>query len=199
MNNKLIRVLIVDNNDSFTFNVVDILRKLSYISFEVIPHNDVSIKVLKQYDKFIISPGPGKPKDFGIIKSVIQYCEENNKSLLGICLGHQAICEYYGGKLIQLDKVVHGWQMPITIDNNALLYRGLSNKIDVGLYHSWVIDSGNLPEKLIITGETNSGLLMSVQHKECDIHGIQFHPESFLTTKGVKILANFFTESYRKI
>ncbi len=198
MNNKLIRVLIVDNNDSFTFNVVDILRKLSYISFEVIPHNDVSIKVLKQYDKFIISPGPGKPKDFGIIKSVIQYCEENNKSLLGICLGHQAICEYYGAKLVQLDKVVHGWQMSININNKALLYNNLTDTIKVGLYHSWVIDNNSLPDELTATGKTNNGLLMSVQHKKYDIHGIQFHPESFLTASGTEIFENFFKGSLPK-
>ena len=186
------KTLIADNNDSFTYNIVDLLDKIGYDHYEVVRTNSLQKNYLTNFDKFIISPGPGRPSDFPMNFEIIRYCEIHNLSLLGICLGYQTICEYYGGNLYQLDRVIHGQKSRLTIDNQSLLYKNLSDEINVGRYHSLAIDALSLPSCLRITGVTNNvKTLMSVEHITHKIYGIQYHPESFLTSDGPIILTNF--------
>ena len=185
------KVLIVDNNDSFTYNIVDIIRNIGAVDYRVVLSNELEIETVSQYNNIIISPGPMKPIDFPVLYEVISYCCQSNKPLLGICLGHQAICEYFGGELIQLKEVVHGQKKLIEIDNHSPIYSNLPSKIEVGLYHSWVVKNNSLNDCLRMTGITDDQSLMSVQHYKGNIFGTQFHPESFMTTSGKQILENF--------
>lgn len=187
------QVLIIDNNDSFTYNIVDILRKIETIDYKVLLSNELDTSVLIAFDSIIISPGPMKPADFSVLKDVISYCSQSNKPLLGICLGHQAICEYFGGELVQLKNVVHGQKKRIEIDNNSPIYKNLPPEIEVGLYHSWIVNYKTLKCCLKITGMTADRCLMSVEHYRNNIFGIQFHPESFMTANGKQILENFLS------
>lgn len=187
------KVLIIDNNDSFTYNIVDILRNIETTDCKVLPSNELEISALSAFDHIIISPGPMKPIDFPILRDVISYCSKNNKPLLGICLGHQAICEYFGGELVQLKHVVHGQKKQIEIDNSSPIYRNLPPKIEVGLYHSWTVNPKTLNSCLKTTGMTADQSLMSVQHYSANIFGTQFHPESFLTVNGKQIMENFLS------
>ncbi|MDH5475894.1 MAG: aminodeoxychorismate/anthranilate synthase component II [Cyclobacteriaceae bacterium] len=185
------QVLLIDNNDSFTYNIVGILQKNNEVKFKVIPSDIVELEDIDKFDKIIISPGPGKPSDFPILKRLFDKYKKT-KPILGICLGHQAVCEYFGGKLMRLNTVVHGQKHSINIENkNTYLYANLPDAINVGLYHSWVIDIGSKPDCLKTTGVERGDVLMSVSHKEYDIHGVQFHPESFMTEHGNEIINNF--------
>ena len=184
-------ILLVNNNDSFTYNIIDVLRGLDHQNFQVVLSSKITPAHLNKHEKIIISPGPGKPQDFPNIKKVIAACKKR-KSLLGICLGHQAICEFFGGNLIRQTPVSHGQKHTIHIDNkNTYLYKGLAQTIEVGLYHSWAVDTNSLPSCLNITGSSDTNTLMSVSHVDYDIHAIQFHPESFMTPTGSKIISNF--------
>ncbi len=184
-------VLLIDNNDSFTYNIVELLRGLDGAAYNVLPSKGLEMSVLEDYSHIIISPGPMTPSDFPELNGVIAFCVERDKPLLGICLGHQAICEYFGGRLIRMDTIVHGHKESIEIDNHSSIYNDLPDRIDVGLYHSWKIDHHDLPGQLMITGMSREDCLMSVQHKSKMIFGIQFHPESFLTVRGRQIMENF--------
>lgn len=186
-----IKVLLIDNNDSFTYNIVDALRKIKGITLDVVLAGNLKVKDFDDYDRMIISPGPGLPSDFPILEAAIAHCVREVKPLLGVCLGHQAICQYFGGDLRQLDTVIHGQQETINIDPTTEKYEGLPPQIKVGLYHSWYIDYTTLPECLQATGLTSANRLMSVVHRDYNIQGIQYHPESFLTPEGDQILRNF--------
>lgn len=188
------KLLLIDNNDSFTYNIVDMLRKIDYINLDIVASQKLYIESLFNYEKIIISPGPAKPKNYPALEKTIAYCINNSTPLLGICLGHQAICCFFGGKLIQLKEVVHGRQKTVYLNNNSLIYNGLPPKIEVGLYHSWAIEVETLPNCLEITGTLANACLMSVEHKIHPIYGLQFHPESFLTTYGLQILKNFLAK-----
>ncbi len=185
------KVLLIDNNDSFTYNIVDLFRKINYVELSIITSDKLNQEEIANFNKYIISPGPGTPQEFPIFKSIISHCTTNKKSLLGICLGHQAICQYFGGKLVQLENVVHGQQKTAILDNNSPIYKDMRKQIDVGLYHSWVIETETLPSCLKTTGFLKNNLLMSVKHTNFNIYGIQFHPESFLTQYGQQIIENF--------
>lgn len=191
-------VLLIDNYDSFTFNIVNLLRSFRDCSFEVIKSDKVTLEDLLQFDKIIISPGPGKSTEFPAIEKAIHHCIQIQKPLLGICLGHQAICEYFGGQLFRMYKPVHGHKKMININTTSALFHDLAQQIEVGLYHSWAIKTESLPESLQILGTTDEGLLMAVKHKEYNIYGIQFHPESFLTSCGNSIIRNFLNLNYGK-
>lgn len=187
------KVLLIDNNDSFTYNIVDLLQSLNYATVVVKRYSEVSIEEFPDYNHIIISPGPMTPSDYPKLKNAISFCYENNKPLLGICLGHQAIGEYFGGKLIQLQRVVHGQKKIISIDNTSKIFHQLPDEIEVGLYHSWAIDFSSLPESLKSTGMSKDPCLMSFQHRQKNIFGVQFHPESFLTASGKIIMKNFLS------
>ena len=187
------KVLIIDNHDSFTYNIVDLIRNIGTFDCEVLFSNSLEIASIGDFDHIIISPGPMKPVDFPVLKDVISYCTINNKPLLGICLGHQAICEHFGGELVQLKNVVHGQKKRIEIDNSSPIFRNLPNKIEVGLYHSWGVNHKSLNGSLRIIGMSADQSLMAVQHCENNIFGTQFHPESFMTTFGKQIMENFLS------
>lgn len=181
--------VIIDNYDSFTYNLRHIVNELG-VDVDVLRNDAFDIESIAQYDKIILSPGPGIPREAGLMPAVIhRYSGE--KPILGVCLGHQAIGEAFGAKLINLSEVFHGVQTPVEIIGNDSIFNGLGHEILVGRYHSWVVDANGLLECLEITATSREGLIMALRHKTYDIHGIQFHPESVLTPQGKRIIANF--------
>lgn len=184
------RLLLIDNHDSFTFNIVNSLQKVSTSDFQVINYSDLNINHLNSFTHFVISPGPMTPADFPLLNKVIQHSVNKQKALLGICLGHQAVCTHFGGKLNQLKKVVHGQKKQIKIREKSILFNNLPQSIEVGLYYSWTVSHLNFPDSLKITAQSNN-FIMAVEHKDLPIFGVQFHPESFLTPFGPSILSNF--------
>lgn len=184
------RLLLIDNHDSFTYNIVNILRQLKDCPFEIINYDDLNINDLSKFTHTIISPGPMKPEDFPLLNEVIEHSVKNRKPLLGICLGHQTICTHFGGKLYRLENVSHGRKTTIEITRDCPVFESIPKKNEVGLYHSWAISDHDFPDELEIVSKSNE-IVMAVQHKELPIYGIQFHPESFLTPYGKEILNNF--------
>jgi anthranilate synthase/aminodeoxychorismate synthase-like glutamine amidotransferase len=184
------QLLLIDNNDSFTFNIVNILREIDGCNFRVINYDELKISDPDVFSHFVISPGPMKPEDFPKLNQVIDHSGQNQKPLLGICLGHQTICTHFGGKLYRLDNVIHGQQRNIEIIKDSAIFNGLPKTIDAGLYHSWTVSPNEFPNELEITAQSGK-YIMAVQHKRLPIFGIQFHPESFLTAFGKEILTNF--------
>jgi len=183
-------ILILDNYDSFTYNVYQLLSELG-AKVEVIRHDKATVEEIaaKGYEKIVISPGPGVPSDAGITEELIARLG-STVPILGICLGHQAIGEVYGGKVVRAGKIVHGKTSPIRHTGTGL-YEGLPQGIEVGRYHSLIIDRATLPDCLEVTSELADGTIMGVRHKTLDVEGIQFHPESILTPDGRTMLKNF--------
>lgn len=182
------KVLMIDNYDSFTYNLVHILEGLN-VDVTVKRNDQFELEEVEQYDKIMLSPGPGIPDEAGLTKQVIMSYAES-KPILGICLGHQAIAECFGGRIMNLKEVYHGVGTPITVDNDYL-FEGCTPKLIVGRYHSWAVDGDSLPSTLEITGEDENGIVMSLKHKTLDVRGVQFHPESILTPLGAKIIENW--------
>jgi anthranilate synthase component 2 len=187
-----LKLLVLDNYDSFTYNLVHLIEKVSDISFDVIRNDKISIEEVSQYNKILLSPGPGLPKDAGIMTELLMHYKAT-KSILGICLGMQAIGESYGASLENLNTVVHGQATPINILNNDLLFKDCPSQFYVGRYHSWVINSLNLSDSLIVTSVDREGYIMSIKHKYDDIRGVQFHPESILSEYGETIIKNWLS------
>jgi anthranilate synthase component 2 len=185
------KVLILDNYDSFTYNLVHLVEKLMHVKIDVFKNDQIGLDDIANYDKIILSPGPGLPDEAGILKATIkQYA--TTKSILGVCLGHQAIGEVFGARLVNLDTVFHGVSNEISItDTNEKLFKGLGDKITVGRYHSWVIDRITFPDELTITAVDEFENIMGIRHKNYDIRGVQFHPESIMTPDGEKIISNW--------
>lgn len=184
------KVLIIDNNDSFTFNLVQIIEQSGLCSFEVCKNNSVLLKAAQSFDKFLLSPGPGIPSDFPIMYDIIKNYGDK-KSILGICLGHQAIAESFGGQLERMDTVAHGFSKKINLTGTDYLFAGLPKQIEVGLYHSWIVSEKNFPDEMIITAKSEDGIIMAAAHKRLNIRGLQFHPESIMTPLGKQILSNW--------
>ena len=183
------KIVVIDNYDSFTFNLVHYLEDLDC---EVTVHrNDkFDLEDIEHYDKILLSPGPGIPEEAGLLNSVIKRYA-STKSILGVCLGQQAIGDVFGGALINLKEVFHGVQTNITVTvEDEILFNKLEKSIQVGRYHSWVVDN-NLPDSLEATSIDDSGQIMSLRHKKYDVKGVQFHPESILTPNGKQILKNW--------
>jgi anthranilate synthase component 2 len=185
------RILVLDNYDSFTYNLVHYIEKLTDEQVDVFRNDEIALDEISQYDKIVLSPGPGIPVEAGIcIDLVKRYAE--TKSILGVCLGHQAIAEAFGGKLINLDKVYHGVSTPVSVfKSDDPLFRDLPQRLEVGRYHSWIVSKENLPGCFTITCEDDSGLIMGISHNEYNVKGVQFHPESVLTEYGEKIMDNW--------
>ena len=186
-------VLVIDNYDSFVYNLVHYLEELD-CDVTVIRNNEIDLDMIVKYDKILLSPGPGIPDEAGLLKEIIiKYAP--TKSILGVCLGQQAIGEVFGGKLINLDSVFHGVssKINVTAENESLFYH-LDKELIVGRYHSWVVDS-NLPRTLEATSFDENGQVMSLRHREYDVKGVQFHPESVLTPMGKQIMKNWILES----
>jgi len=181
-------VLVIDNYDSFTYNLVHYLEELE--CKVVVKRNDqLTLEEIDAFDKIVLSPGPGIPDEAGLLKPIIEKYAPT-KSIFGVCLGQQAIAEVFGGSLINLKEVYHGIATKINITKDAVIFKDIPKEIEVGRYHSWVVDT-NLPDVLEATSVDENGQIMSLQHKEYDVHAVQFHPESVLTPQGKKMLENW--------
>jgi len=203
------KILVFDNYDSFTYNLVHLVQKIINDRVDVYRNDQIPLEKVKEYDKIILSPGPGLPCEAGLLLPLIKEYA-SSKPILGVCLGHQAIGEAFGGTLVNLSTVYHGVATPVKIvkrqtsnvkekngsrltshvsQNN--LYEGLPDQLEVGRYHSWVVSKEDFPEELEITAEDDNGYIMGLQHKTYNVQGVQFHPESVLTPMGEKIMRNW--------
>ena len=183
------KIVIIDNYDSFTYNLSHLLKELG-AEVTVYRNDSFELAQLEVFDKIVLSPGPGIPSEAGLLLKVIE-TYAGKKPILGVCLGHQAIGEYFGGKLTNLSDVFHGVQTPAMTLGNDYIFEGLPEEIQVGRYHSWVVAKEGLPECLEVTAVSPEGQIMALKHKSYDIHGIQFHPESVLTADGKAIVGNW--------
>lgn len=182
-------ICIIDNYDSFTYNLAHAVKAMG-VNVDVLRNNKFVMDDLKKYDKLILSPGPGVPSESGLLLDVVRNYAAL-KPMLGVCLGEQAIGECFGGKLVNLKEVYHGVQTPIDIVADDYIFAGIPKEILAGRYHSWVVSKEKLPSCLEITAISKEGYIMGLRHRENDVHGIQFHPESVLTPDGLKIISNF--------
>lgn len=199
------KILVFDNYDSFTYNLVHLVNKIVKDKVDVFRNDEIPLEKVGAYDKIILSPGPGIPSEAGLLLPLIrEYAAK--KSILGVCLGHQAIGEAFGGKLFNLSTVYHGVATPVKVvkrdpdsyrESNVKdglpqdLFNGLPDEFSVGRYHSWIVSDENFPEELEITAKDDNGYIMALQHKTYDVQGVQFHPESVLTPDGEMILRNW--------
>jgi anthranilate synthase component 2 len=187
---KTNKILIFDNYDSFTYNLLHAVKSLGYNEVDVVRNDKIDLSAVAQYDKIILSPGPGLPEEAGLLMPLIrQYAE--TKSILGVCLGHQALGEVFGAKLENIPFVFHGVQTPVDIIADDYLFADIPNEILVGRYHSWIVSEAQFPAELEITAVDKAGDVMALKHRQLDLHGVQFHPESILTPEGIRIIQNF--------
>lgn len=195
------RILVFDNYDSFTYNLVHLVEKLLHQKVEVYRNDQIPLEKVKDYDKIILSPGPGIPIEAGLLLPLIKEYA-SSKSILGVCLGHQAIGEAFGGKLVNLSTVYHGVSTPVKILQRQAkatmpgkdLFEGLPDGFEAGRYHSWVISDEGFPQELEVTARDEKNYIMALRHKSLDVQGVQFHPESVLTPQGELILKNWLSE-----
>lgn len=186
------KIAIIDNYDSFTYNLSHLVKEQG-AEITVLRNDQFRLEELETFDKLILSPGPGIPSEAGLLLDVIRTYAQR-KPILGVCLGEQAIGEVFGGQLINLSEVFHGVQTPIHIkEKSDYIFEGLPSEILVGRYHSWVVSTKELPDCLEVTAVSAEGQIMALRHKEYDIHGIQFHPESVLTPDGKRMIMNFLS------
>ncbi len=185
------RILVLDNYDSFTYNLVHLVENITGLKPDVYRNDCISLESVVEYDKIILSPGPGIPSEAGLLLQVIKKYA-SSKSILGVCLGHQAIAEAFGGTLENLSTVFHGVDSNCTIVNGSNpLFKFLPETFKIGHYHSWVVSDKGFPDVLEITARNEQGYIMALQHKEYDLIGVQFHPESVLTPQGEIIIRNW--------
>ncbi len=185
------KILVFDNYDSFTYNLVHLVEKITGEKVDVYRNDQIALADVAAYDKIILSPGPGIPEEAGLLLPLIKEYAAT-KSILGVCLGHQAIAEAFGGTLTNLSTVYHGVATPIKIlKTKSQVLSGLPAEIEVGRYHSWIVNESDFPEVLEITAKDENGYIMGLQHKELDVQGVQFHPESVLTPNGEKMMRNW--------
>jgi anthranilate synthase component 2 len=194
----LMKILIFDNYDSFTYNLVHLVEKITHEKVDVFRNDQIALEKIKEYDKIILSPGPGIPSEAGSLLPLIKEYA-STKPILGVCLGHQAIGEAFGGKLTNLSMVFHGVATPVRKVNgqrsmvNSQLFKDLPETFQAGRYHSWIVSKENFPDELEITAEDENGFIMALQHKTFNVQGVQFHPESVLTPDGEKIMRNWLS------
>lgn len=186
------KAIIIDNYDSFTYNLYHLIKELG-VEVKVLRNDKFALNELEKYDKIVLSPGPGVPSDAGLLLEIIK-TYARKKPILGVCLGHQAIGEAFGASLTNLEEVFHGVQTIIKQQGNDYLFNGLEKEFPVGRYHSWVVDNKGLPDCLEITALSKEGQIMALKHKQYDVRGIQFHPESVLTPNGKTIIANWLKQ-----
>jgi anthranilate synthase component II len=185
------KILVLDNYDSFTYNIVHYVEELVDAKVDVFRNDEISLEDVAAYDKIILSPGPGVPSEAGILEPLIAKYGAT-KSILGVCLGCQAIGEVYGGTISNLNKVFHGVATPVSVINrNEFLFDGVPDTFLAGRYHSWVVDNEGLPADLLVTSRDAEGQIMGVMHRKHDVRGVQFHPESILTEHGKTMIKNW--------
>ncbi len=194
--NKKEKILVFDNYDSFTYNLVHLVEKITHEKVDVFRNDKISLDEVEAYEKIILSPGPGIPDEAGLLLPLIKKFAPT-KSILGVCLGHQAIGQAFGGKLTNLANVYHGVATSIKLINGTQktnnVFNNLPEVLDAGRYHSWVVDKEDFPSELEITAEDDNGFIMGLQHKIFDVQGVQFHPESVLTPMGERIMRNWLS------
>ena len=184
-------LLVIDNYDSFTYNLVHAIKKISGRPVDVFRNDEVALMEIEKYDKIVLSPGPGIPEEAGLLLEIIKKYAPK-KSILGVCLGHQAIGEAFGGKLHNMNRVLHGIATPVKLtENKSVLFKDFPEVFDVGRYHSWIVKEKELPDCFEVTSYDEEGRIMSMKHKEYDVEGVQFHPESVLTPQGEKMIENW--------
>jgi anthranilate synthase component 2 len=189
------KILIFDNYDSFTYNLVHVVEKIIHGKVDVFRNDKITLEKVKDYDKIILSPGPGLPSESGLLLPLIKEFA-SCKSILGVCLGQQAIAEAFGGNLINLKNVYHGVATKITVDQKRTVadndvFNSLPLELEVGRYHSWIVNKENFPQQLEITAEDENGYIMALRHRTFDVQGVQFHPESVLTPMGERMMQNW--------
>ena len=187
------KILIFDNYDSFTYNLVHLVKELGYTDVDVFRNDKIALEDVAKYDKIILSPGPGVPSEAGLLLPLIKEYA-GKRPILGVCLGHQAIGEAFGAQLKNLEDVYHGVATRINITQPDYIFDTLGSELEVGRYHSWIVDNNGLPDCIEITATDNNGQIMALKHKEFDVHGVQFHPESVLTPAGETIVKNFLNQ-----
>ena len=193
------KILIFDNYDSFTYNLVHVVEKIIHGKVDVYRNDKISLEKIGEYDKIILSPGPGLPVESGLLLPLIKEYA-SSKSILGVCLGQQAIAETFGGSLINLSTVYHGVATPIQIREERTksandVFNSLPAEVEVGRYHSWIVSNENFPAELEITAEDENGYIMALRHKTYDVQGVLFHPESVLTPLGEKMMRNCLNDN----
>lgn len=190
------KILLIDNNDSFTYNLLHLTRSVcrENDSLEVVPYDSLTVDMTSGFERIVISPGPGSPFEAMKLAEVVRACERHIP-ILGVCLGHQAIALSYGAEAYNMARPVHGVRSRVLITGHSLLFRDIENEIMVGRYHSWCVSDTNFPACLKITAKDEDGDIMAFSHREYDVHGVQFHPESFMTKCGAKIMSNFLNYS----
>ncbi len=186
------KILVIDNYDSFVFNLVQYLAQLG-AQCTVVRNDEIDVSVASAFDGVLISPGPGTPERAGVSMSMVRYCAEHEIPLFGVCLGHQAICTAFGATVSQAPELLHGKTSQVS-HNGVGVLADIPTPFTATRYHSLAVERGTLPEEIEVTGESESGVVMSVRHKHLPIEGVQFHPESVLTEHGHQILANWLTE-----
>ncbi|UQB69613.1 anthranilate synthase component II [Epilithonimonas zeae] len=184
------KILVFDNYDSFTYNLVQIIEQIIGSEVDVYRNDQIALEDIEKYDKIILSPGPGIPEEAGILLDLIKKYAPT-KSIFGVCLGQQAIAEAFGGSLINLSEIYHGVATEAVQINAHKIFNGLPETLEVGRYHSWAVNPDDFPTELEITSVDKNGMIMSLKHKTYDIHAVQYHPESILTPDGKQILENF--------
>jgi anthranilate synthase component 2 len=202
------KILIFDNYDSFTYNLVHLVEKIIHLRVDVYRNDEIPLEKVKEYNKIVLSPGPGIPGEAGLLLPLIKEYAAT-KSILGVCLGHQAIGQAFGGKLVNLSTVYHGVATPVRVVSGQLsvvsepdspltthhsrskLFDGLPEIFEAGRYHSWIVSDESFPDELEVTARDDNNFIMGLQHKKFDVQGVQFHPESVLTPKGEDILKNW--------
>lgn len=185
------KLLILDNYDSFVYNIVHIIRALGYGGdMEIFRNDKIAVSEVDKYDKILLSPGPGIPSEAGIMQELLQTYGAN-KSILGVCLGHQCIGEVYGASLINLSQVYHGQAIPTNVLKEEVLFKGIPSTFTCGRYHSWAIDPKSDLSNLEVTATDAEGNIMALRHRHYDVRGVQFHPESIMTEYGEQILENW--------
>ncbi len=191
------KILILDNYDSFTYNLVQMVEEISNRTVDVCRNDEISLEQVAAFDKIILSPGPGIPSEAGILLPLIKHYA-STKSIFGVCLGHQAIGEVFGAELINLSRVYHGVSNQIKLVPSVApshfqndWFKNLDHEIEVGRYHSWVLNEKSVPAEIEVTAVDESNLIMALRHRQYDVQGVQFHPESVLTPLGRKMMENW--------
>lgn len=186
------KLLVLDNYDSFTYNLVHLIEKVSDISCHVVKNDQISLEEVDNFDKILLSPGPGLPSEAGIMPELInKYCAA--KSIFGVCLGLQAIGEAFGARLRNTQKVYHGLALPVNVMVTDTIFKNCPRRFNAGRYHSWVLDNQSLPAELMVTAVDDQDLIMAAKHSTLDVRGVQFHPESILSEYGETIIFNWLT------
>lgn len=185
------KTIIIDNYDSFTYNLVQIVNEIQGVEVTVRRNDETTIEEVATFDYIILSPGPGLPEEAGLLKEIISKLGPTHK-IFGVCLGLQAIGEVYGAKLKNLDRVFHGIQSEfVQSDNVSVIFEGIDDTFQAGRYHSWVVDKNTLSDDLVVTARGEFDEVMAIEHKTHQVYGVQFHPESIMTPEGSKMIENF--------